>query len=436
MYYRNELDRPRILSSIGFHTFTIFLRLTESEARQLYRDFQNCSKVKIRPLGKDKLDPNILSNGYIVEYFEKGVGVSWYIRFSSSVAEYMRMSTNSSNSNYMKEPTPYSVRATINPKTLGGVKDYLTAANADSLDLAEKNYDSKAADISPILGKFEQYNLNRIDYCFNFDPIELGMGCSAEELFTLIKKGDIPSYFTLITRPCRKLKRRKPYKNNFKLKSKSVTINCYLKFTQLKDCFPDCPDLEKSRNVIRFEVQCEYPKVYAMSKNIKETLRSELSIQDILYNFTHGVDVNPTKNLLSDNLASEIVHKYFHKVIRKGDYFTLEDARWMVRSHSFRRDKEERLLDALEWVKEHRGIANTNSKLSGIDLKDFKRSLKELDEILVNPVTLPRRWYIKHISNPLRAYEDCIFEEQVLPLPEYRFRRQLEEYLSVLIKIP
>ena len=430
MYYSNELERPRILSSIGFHTFTIFLRLTEADARQLYWDFQNYSAVDVIPLGNDKLDPNVLPKGYIVRYREKGVGVSWYIRFSSNVSEHMRMSTNASSSNYMKEPTPYSVRATINPKILGGVMDYLTAANADSLDQAEENYNVKVSEISPILGKFEEYLLNRIDYCFNFDPLELNMGCFADQLLTLIQQGYIPNHFTLATEFCEKSKRWIPYKDDFRLKSKSMTVSYYRKYTQLWNEFRGCPDLERSRNVIRFEIKCEYSKVYAMSKSIKEILRSELSIGDIVDNFAQGIDVNPTKNLLSDIFALDIVYKYFYMITRRGDYFTLDGARWMVQSHNFRRDKEERLLWTLTQVKEHHGIAKAISKLRGDDLKDFKRSLKDLDAIFVNPVTIPRRWNIKHIPNPLRAYEDCIFEEQILPIPEIMFRERLEKYLS------
>ena len=430
IYNRNDLGRQRILSSIGFHTFTIFLRLTEAEARQLYRDFWNHSPVEVTPIGKDKLDPKVLPKGYIVKYREKGIGVSWYIRFSSDVVEHMRMSTNATSSNYMKEPTPYSVRATINPKILGGVIDYLTAANADSLNQAEDNYNIKASEISPILGKFEQYMLNRIDYCFNFDPVELIMGCSAKQLLTLIQQGYIPYRFTLATEFCEKSKRWEPYKNDFRLKSNSMTISCYWKYAQLRDNFSGCPDLERSRNVIRFEIKCEYTKVYAMSKGIKEILRGELSIQEIVDNFAYGIDVNPTRNLLSDIFALDIIYKYFYKVIRRGDYFTFDGAQLMVQSHNFRRDKEERLLWTLELVKEHRGIAKAIPKLKGDDLKCFKRSLKDLDAIFVNPVTIPRRWNIKHIPNPLRAYEDCIFEEQILPIPEILFREQLEKYLS------
>jgi len=432
MHYRQGKENRRILSSLGFHTFTIFLRLTETEARQLYRDFRNCSNIDVVPIRKDNKNTNDIPKGYIAKYRENGVGVSWYIRFSSEVANYMHMSVNHLSKNYMKEPTPYSVRATINPKIFNGMNDYLSAANFDSLEQVEENYNIKVAEISPILSKFEHYRLNRTDYCFNFNPTELNMGCSAKQLLTLIMRGHVPRHFTLAMKYCEKSKRLKPYKDDFRLKSKSMTISCYWKYAQLHEKFPDCTDLAQSHDVIRFEVKCEYPKMYALSKNIKEVLRADLSTEDILSNFAQGIDVNPTKNLLSDIFAERIIYKYFNKVIRKGDYLTLDGARWMVQSHNFRRDKEERLLRVLDWVKEYGGIAKAQSKLYGSDLSDFKRSLKDFDAIYVNPVTIPRRWGLKHIPNPLKAYNNSIYEEQILHVSRHLYEKRLSECLTTI----
>jgi len=361
---------------------------------------------------------------------DKRVGINWYIRFSSEVAEYKQMSTSHMSKNFMKEPTPYSVRATINPKILNGTNDYLSAANADSLDKTEENYNAKVAEISPLLGKFEQYRLNRVDYCFNFDPVELNMGCDAVQLFTLIKRGYIPRHFILATEYCKISKRWKPYKNDFRLKSNSMTISCYWKHAQLIDRFSDCSDLLMSRNVLRFEVKCYYPKVYAMSKSIKEALINNLSTAELMQELQYGNIINPTKNLMSDSFNEAIISKYFNKVIRKGDYFTIEGAEWMVKSHNFRQDKEERLLETLELIKEHRGIVKTLSVLEGDKLKEVKRSLKDLDAIFVNPVTMPSKWRIKHIPNPMRAYYDSIYEEQVVHVSKGLFIKRLAEYLS------
>jgi hypothetical protein len=412
----------------------MFLRLTFSEALELYKDFKKCAAVRVYPLDHDKRSPHAMPKAYKVEYLEKNIGISWYIRFNSKVKGCNSMTFNHANNNYQKEPKSYSVRVTINPKILNGTKDYLSAARADSLDQAEVRYNAKAKEISPILGKFEDYRPNRVDYCFNFDTMELDMGCHVDLLFTLIRRGKIPTHFTEAKGEyCKELKRFKPYEHDFRLKSKSMTISCYLKYAQFKKEFPDCPDLELSRNLIRFEIKCYYSKMYSMSKSIKETLLNDLLNDDYdayIEEVQFGGIINHTKSLFSDTFSENMICKYFNKVIRKGDYFTFEGARWMVKSHNFRQDKEERLLDTLNLISKYGGIANTLSILQKNKLSDklseVKRSLKDLDDIFVNPVTIPRRLKTTHIPNPMRAYYDSM---NVSIVPE-SFIERLEKYLE------
>ena len=360
------------------------------------------------------------------------------------------MSSNLLSPNFQKEPKPYSVQVKINPKLFNEMKDYLSAARADNLDQAEANYNVIAAKISPLLGKFEDYRPNRIDYCFNFDPLELNMGCDVNQLFTLIRRGYIPKNFTEAEGEyCKKSKRFKPYENDFRLKCKSMTISCYRKHRQLKKEFPNCPDLELSRYVIRFEVKCEYLKTYAISKSIRDILRKDLTSEELQDEFYDSGIINPTKNLFCDTYSENMVCKYFNKVIRKGDYFTLEGAKWTVQKHSFRQDKEARLIEALNLISEHKGIAKTLYKFeseiksmlkSGADvnkiskakrlLSDVKRSLIDLDDIFVNPVTIPRRWNIPYIPNPMRAYNDSMYVS-LLHKSEHLYLKRLEEYRSM-----
>lgn len=114
----------------------------------------------------------------------------------------------------------------------------------------------------------------------------------------------------------------------------------------------------------------------------------------------------------------------------KGSYFTLDSARSIVESYHFRRSKEERIIYALELVKKYRGIAKAKDRLLGPDLDDFKRSLEDLDNMLINPVTIPRRWNINHIPNLLRAYDDAGIEEKLMPMQEYLAWEHIAEYLS------
>jgi len=66
---------------------------------------------------------------------------------------------------------------------------------------------------------------------------------------------------------------------------------------------------------------------------------------------------------------------------------------------------------------------------SGSALQDFKRSLNDLDNILVNPVTIPRKWGVKYIPNLLKAYYDSIYT-RLLFANELRYCRHLREYLA------
>ena len=87
------------------------------------------------------------------------------------------------------------------------------------------------------------------------------------------------------------------------------------------------------------------------------------------------------------------------------------------------------MLYALETVKKHHGIAKAKSKLHGPDLDDFKKSLKDLDSLLINPVTIPRRWGIKHIPNLLRVYQEMNYDEELITKQEYISQKHIEMVL-------
>ncbi len=142
----------------------------------------------------------------------------------------------------------------------------------------------------------------------------------------------------------------------------------------------------------------------------------------------NGSNAMMMKALISNKVCEDVIRKYFSKIVRKGHYFTLSIARKIVEAHNFRRDKEKRLIYALELINECRGIAKAKSQLLGIDLQEFKRSLKDLDDILVNPVTVPRDWKVDYIPNLLWAYYDSIYDEQLITLQEFEANKCLTEY--------
>ncbi len=409
-------------SSIGWHTANVFMKTTGKEAASIYEDFvrygKETGKIRTRPIrtieiapDADKFIKNLFSGLpkiHRMEYPGEDKGIRWELRRSMRSPAYI-------TTKLVGEDKPCSIKAKINPKVLNGETDYLTAATSDCLGDVEISFDIEAAKISPLLKRFDSYAYNRIDYCFNGDTQELKIGCTAEQMMKLIKRSNIPDNFVERVDYDKSAHRGKSCKYSFYLKSNSVVINCYCKGEQLQEQYPDNICLEDSHNLIRFEVQCKYSKVYAMSSVIKKGNNDSNSMM--------------LKEMLSNKVCEDVIIKYFNQIVRKGHYFTLDGARTIVEAHNFRRDKEERLIDALELINECRGIAKAKSKLLSADLKDFKRSLKDLDDILVNPVTIPREWNIDYIPNLLWVYYDSIYEEQLITSSEFVAKKYISEYL-------
>ena len=376
------------LTSMGYHTFTIFLRLTFEEAIALLRAFKKhrdeTGEIRIRPM-KDKRGV-IIPNFHIIEYISESKGLTWTITYNKLLGE-----------------RPYSIHAKINPKILTGTNDYIAVANADYLRKVEVLFNDEAKNISPILSEFRSYFLNRIDYCLNFDLHELGLNCSPERIMKLIKQSNIPTHFTEWTEYSDSAHKTKADKYSFRLECGSVVVNCYWKYWQLCNEFSDCPNKEDSFNVIRFEIQCYYSKVYSMSKLIRDSTGFS----------------NVKNEMLSDDVSASIIRQYFGKVIGSGDYYTLDLARKMVERQPFTPKRKAKLITALELINSRQGIYNSKLGLYGKELDDFNRSLRELAEIRVNPVTIPKDWGVKRIPNLLMAYSDKLSDEQ--------FKRQQEE---------
>lgn len=354
--------------------------------------------IRIRP--PDKMDSSentfiiklnsTLPKYYKIEYTDKYKGISWMLRISNNSPSFFNSAVD--------EDKPCSIKVKINPKVFTGIKDYVSAANASYLNDVETLFNIEAQKISPILEEFSSYGLNRNDYCINFDLHELNIGCTPEQMIQLMKRSYCPEYFKERTKYDKDSShRKKSNKYSLYLENNSVTINCYWKYKELCEDFIDCPSLENSRFLIRFEVQCKYSKIYSMSKIIRNKSGA----------------FNVINEMLSVDVSSDIIKKYFNRIIQKGDYYTLERARNIVEFQHFKFKKEKRLIDTLNQINECRGISKAKDGLQDGKLEDFRRTLRELAEIGVNPVTIPKEWGIKQIPNLMNAYYRKIEDEHL-----------------------
>ena len=408
-------------TSAGYHTFSFYQKVNSDDYSMLINDFvmyrHKNDDIKDFPI-KDKDGKTI---GWEYTY-KKNKGIRWLLLSSTAVNGFSWQ----------------GVAVIINPKALIE-GDYIAAAQGDDLAMLERIFNSEAKRISPILWKFGLCSLNRADFCLNIDLKELGIPCSPEMMITLIKQGNIPKGYKERRHYDAKLHRKTTCKSSFYLEGKSMNINYYWKYPQqANEVHPNFLFREASHDVIRLEVQYKYPKLYPLTREYKRESKffvsmDDLSLEDVYQRLVSREPYNPSipvDTMLSSKVSDRVNRKHFTQIIGQGDYFTLDGARDIVESYNYRRDKEERMIWTLELIKKYQGIANAKSKLYGPDLDDFKRSIKDLNSIGVNPVTIPRRWNIAHIPNLLRAYDDSIYEEELIPKQEYIVRQHIADFLS------
>ena len=393
-------------SILGYHTYSIYKTKTAKDGKEVLEDafsyMDESGEIRVRPDKKnidiskikDKFFRALASSSsrrYRIEYITEPKGLRWDLRLNKYLPRYIFTLRD--------EEKPCSIKAKITPKAFLGITDYTTAANENDILSVERKFNEEAKVISPILGDFDSYKPSRVDYCINADVGELDIGCTAEQMITLIKRADI-SHFKELMQYDKVSRREKSDKHSLYLISGSVNINCYWPYAWQRKKHPERPATKDAYNVIRFEVQSKYSKIYNMLKNFKEAGCTNL-----------------THQMLSDEISADTVRYYFHKTIGRGDYFTLENAVTMVQLKGHRPAKEQYLIDALRLVNRCRGISKAKSELRDSELASFKLSLHELNAAGINPVTVPKEWDvswsvnqhgIKYLPNILNAFYDKI----------------------------
>lgn len=389
--------------SIGYHTFSISKLLTKEQATILFKrlkELSNAGEFTIIKLSEYGYNPH--DRHYKFTYKNNSKGITWVIKFGES--------------GFYRDGELHScsVKAIINPKILTGENTYIVAANASHVSDVEHLFNMEARRISPILGNFYNYSINRLDYCVNFNVFELIKGCPdslkpylPKMIMQLIKKGDVPEHF------------EKNYDNigQFYLKSNSVVINCYWKYYELKKNFTNCISLEESYDIIRFEVQCKYHKMCALKTEIKNEkeinnkyVLTSGSFSEDAEEFTEQLMISKHNaalmlgELLSDKKCFELISNYYDKTIKPGNYYSFEEAKNRINEKVPSWQKAQRLIDTLEYIDKQGSIAKAKSTLNKDALVNFRRSLRELKALKINPVIIPKDWGIAFIPNLLDKY--------------------------------
>lgn len=381
-------------TSFGFHTFSIFREVSSEVYAKLCREFKEHSQYDSDFSGYPLSSKQ---EGYIAwEYvYQENKGIRW--KLSSRIIQ------NASGQCLSKR----MIEAIINPRTLLE-NNYIAAATEADLNDVEAIFDERANEISELLGCFKNYTINRVDYCMNIDLEELDFPCTTQQLMQLIKKGNIPPYFSERKEYSATGHRYVTDSNSFYLISSAVIINFYLKYPQQTEKHPNYLYRDKSENVIRFEVQCR-------NKKLNELLNSMPELQPIAEQIPDYEKIKgkiPIVPMLSNEISRSVVTDYFNKVVGTGHYMTYKCACAAIDSQPFEEKTKQRLKRTLDFIKSCNGIAKTREKiLEGYDpqlysdtIIQFNKSLRKLNKLMINPVVIPESWGIKMIRNPLWVY--------------------------------
>jgi hypothetical protein len=254
-------------------------------------------------------------------------------------------------------------------------------------------------------------------------------------------------------------------------------VNCYSKHLeqqrqsddQVARGLPSIPldTLEGYSDLIRFEIQFKYPELYTMkqhysnlseqhykdyrtdrNKKLNELNEeiSEISSEVFIHHYAEDREdtridndwvnrMNEAKDILkneyrdeknrffnfpafmtfvlSDDVCCIVISNYFQRVIMGGDYYTLDRARKIVETMNFRPSKRDRMIHALNIVNDKRGISKAKATLQGNELDRFNITLRELVDISINPVTIPRGHGITRIPNLYNAYRVLVERENI-----------------------
>lgn len=383
-------------SSLGFHTMALSIPIFKQETKQLISDFKKYSEET----GSIQMYSDQNENT-VIKFLRRNRGIEWRIRYNVWMNGFEQFCD--------------IIDVKINPKILAGENGYITAASYGDMNVAIFNFNSISKEISPLLRTFDEYSLNRIDYCINFYLPELIAGYTVEQLtkvMRLIKRSDIPSHYREWMTYDEKAHRMKSRDGSFYLICDSVTINCYSKYMKYQEQsaenvrkgYPPISQeiMEAAQGILRFEVQCKYPKIYALSQQAEKA---------------GNCNINKYGALLTPEVCENIVKYYFKKTVGMGDWYMLQEAVKTVESN-FNRQKADRLIRVLQEVNQCRSLAKAKAKYQGDDLAVFKLTLKDLSDIGINPVTIPKEWEIMHIPNLMRAYESKKTEESIQNLTE------------------
>lgn len=231
------------------------------------------------------------------------------------------------------------------------------------------------------LPTFENWNVNRIDYCINVKTPYV------QEYIALMQKGDIPAWQRQSYNPSSKRythmlgsvylpSKSRNIKQN---KTGSLTINFYNKYQELsvesiKNKEITEAQLNQAKDILRLEVQCHRPKL--------DSIRQKYSLEN-----------KKIIHYLSPQISFDVLESAILKVCKKGDYCRKSVALEKIDNEKGLHDSTKNNLKMIltEVNRQHQSITKARDNLVAagqLTKTKFNQLLTKLDELNINPVTI------------------------------------------------
>ncbi|QSF45287.1 hypothetical protein [Paenibacillus tianjinensis] len=248
--------------------------------------------------------------------------------------------------------------------------------------------------LSDHLPHFNDWTCKRIDYCVDIRTEHVS------DYIRLFQRSKVPNRF---------FQAKNKLDGSAYAKSGSVTLNFYDKEDELRkrilksDTRINEQHLEEAHHLLRIEVQCESRKTNYLKQRYSFYNKG-------VYNFLHAP------------IAEELLLGYYDKSIGAGDFYSLYEARKIIRQANIQERTKEAARQTLELIAQVRSVDGARKQfIDGVVLEQsgfiqgssvtFSRYVKLLRELGINPITIPRGWKIHHLPNLRENIVQILHEE-------------------------
>lgn len=264
----------------------------------------------------------------------------------------------------------------INPQSL-----IRRTATIDLFDCSqrakERLYRAFDDEMSPVaFPPLSEWYIKRIDYAWDLHPCPVGGLNDADKI-------------ALYTDLLRKARRPAAYKDSgessgsLHSKSKSANINFYNKQDQVERKLKHLSCYDRlhadALNILRIEIQCKRTKV--------ETLKADYHLPD-----------TKAGTMLQRRISHGTIQAYYSTLIGYDDFYSLAEAERRI---------DEEHIDEAKGVKVFLHMAAESSNLNEVfgqmHRSTYYRRISSCRQLGINPITIPERWGISHLGNPLTA---------------------------------